>query len=170
MSKRTFITIVFLQLTFSAWPARGGEFDVSPGLSADNDVLEARLLLGDPNAGSVGPWLEWNERARNHIWGVGVAATLDISDSARGILDGLLSPPSAWWELLDALGGRMYLVGKVGVVDMVDQPTAYGAPGLGIALAPFFFEQSYQLIETGGALSLRSGYSWQFGIRKIIRF
>jgi hypothetical protein len=168
MSKQLFITLVFLLVSLPASPALA--FDITPGVSANNDLIEGRILFGDPNGGSLGPWVELDGHDTSHLYGLGLAGTYDVSAAGRNAVSALLSPPNTWWELLGALGGRVYLLAKVGEVDIVHARRASAEPGVGIALGPFYFEQTYRFVESGGSSPFASGYVWQLGIGRPFRF
>ena len=144
--------------------------DLLFGIGANNEMAEARIGIGDPNTGYAGFWGEWDSRFPEDVAGVGGFGVLDVTRYTVSAVAEILAPPNAWWQLLETLGGRSYLIAKAGAIDLpTDNPRAYAAPGLGIGIGPIAFEQFYRFVEGGESPELKSGYGWELMAQKAFK-
>jgi len=156
--------------------AGAGDFDVTPTMVGNPDIIKGRVGFGDPNEGMIGPYGSWNDGDPYHLWGAGGYAQVDVTKSVTGTIDRILGTPNAWWELLEELGGQVYLVTEVGPASLSNKPQATAMPGVGIRLGPLIAEFGYDIVE-GGAIEdeageelAESGPTYFIGISKTFRF
>jgi len=156
-------------------PIGGCSGTVTPEFMGNDGMLKAGVGFGDPNAGTIGFRAGWNERQPQDLWSVSAVGKYDIGGPVTGVLDKALGTPNEWWQLLDSLGGRLYLLVEVGPVDLAGAPQAMSAPGVGVALGPFTFEYTYEIFENGKMLDgtgvlARSGTQAWFGVQRAFWF
>jgi hypothetical protein len=156
--------------------AAAEKFTITTQSMANDQTVEARILLGDPNVGMVGPWGAWNDADTDHTWGVGLCGQINLSRPIVQLLSDWLKIPETWWGLLDQLDAQAYGGLKLGLYGLgTNEPTPGASPVIGTRIGPLFVEASYDIFEGGrvrsdGETLARNGPVYVIGLQRVFQF
>jgi hypothetical protein len=176
-ARRMGLTIMAMALLMSCiWIAPVRAWDLDPQLLGNENGVKLRIMAGDVNEGMFGAWGSWDSDIdRERVWGAGLCGQLDISKPVGTVLDTILGTPNEWWDLLDKLGGQLYLGADVGGVDLGGNPKATAVPCVGVKLGPLIAEIGYEFFDSGRVnaetgVIVKDGLTYYIGIQRVFLF